>query len=804
MQPQDRAKRGKLTTLARLKKRAKGGRDPNTVDEDTDLLAQLRELDAKNLLLSPPGSGLHKPWKIFTGFLLRCPPARQIELSIILLLTHIERDPAFKYADTPAEEDKMSQYLFQFVMNYFKGENEWIANGRARGESRGDVVKQRRNDVIAMMVSAYQHGKDAVGVAPGVDDDSDDDKPLITAKRKRKVPPELDSAKMERVAAAIGSSVVRTGGKRVYQLRHNSSATGPGPWAQICKVQARAWTNRLKEALENGTVKDTDYDGHRITPEEWNIGGSTTFLAARLGPDRRSQYQNFSRNQRKAFNKAMEKKSGRVPTPPSPTPPSPTPPSPATPRTPPVRSTERDELDEKHVDPPPFRNKVALEKELRGDEVKFIPPAVEEGPDVWSDVESDEKGAEKAIVNAQAALVEAQRALAEAKQELEEEEEKMVLFPALPPAGVWVDTDDDEAVGDDFDDDYPNLDEGGEVVIPVRPDEPLVPVRHPCTECGEERDEFSQQCPLCAKGLGTRVPIEDELEEREREIEAEATMRAEQEKREYAGRVAKREHALDKRETKFKKLLRIAKYDGWEPRFISHHYTSKLVEPKAEDDDFEKKHTLAVFTLVAMVKVAVFMLQDYYWGGKGQNILRRMLQEDTLDLLSLYFSKGRISKGLRQTWTFAPTGKRFEELKAPSTPSKDDMESVHRVSAATVQYVLGKSSVWRWGDRVRWNVEDWAKLADVTREGGKQKTLYGCLVSGVLYDMCEYDEHWQSPAYAKMWDEVKENRQKEEKVYDVITFDVDADSPLHVPFSTLCKMIEQTFSKRLKALTKNQ
>lgn len=137
--------------------------------------------------------------------------------------------------------------------------------------------------------------------------DEDDDAPLVRP-RKRVLPVQLREPTMkekERAAESIGSSFVPTGGKRGFQLKHVLLPTGDGPWAQICRDQALIWTGRLQAGVEAGTITKAQYDGHKITPEEWNMGGSTPFLNLRLGPDRRSHYQTFSRKQRENFKSAL-------------------------------------------------------------------------------------------------------------------------------------------------------------------------------------------------------------------------------------------------------------------------------------------------------------------------------------------------------------------------------------------------------------------------------------------------------------------------------------------------------------------
>ncbi len=142
--------------------------------------------------------------------------------------------------------------------------------------------------------------------------DEDDDVPLVRP-RKRVLPLPLREPSLkekERAAKSVGSLFVQTGGKRGFQLKHTLLPTGSGPWAQICRDQALIWTGRLQAGVEAGTITDKQYDGHQITPEEWNMGGSTPFLSLKLGPDRRSHYQTFSRKQRQRFKEALKGERG--------------------------------------------------------------------------------------------------------------------------------------------------------------------------------------------------------------------------------------------------------------------------------------------------------------------------------------------------------------------------------------------------------------------------------------------------------------------------------------------------------------
>lgn len=116
---------------------------------------------------------------------------------------------------------------------------------------------------------------------------------------------DLTLERKQEAATLIGSKYVKTGGKRGYQLKNEFSPTDGGPWSQICMKRAIVWTDRLRTGVKEGSIQKEDYNGHEITPEEWDRMGGTPFLYERFGPDRRSQYQYFSRNQRRLFKKIL-------------------------------------------------------------------------------------------------------------------------------------------------------------------------------------------------------------------------------------------------------------------------------------------------------------------------------------------------------------------------------------------------------------------------------------------------------------------------------------------------------------------
>lgn len=109
---------------------------------------------------------------------------------------------------------------------------------------------------------------------------------------------EDSAATMSGAAVMVGSRVVVNKKSKKMSLRHNLNPSDGLAWSQICMREAAVWTARLQAGLADGTIKKEDYDGHVITREEWNAGGYNPYAKKRIGPDRRSQYQYFSRNQR--------------------------------------------------------------------------------------------------------------------------------------------------------------------------------------------------------------------------------------------------------------------------------------------------------------------------------------------------------------------------------------------------------------------------------------------------------------------------------------------------------------------------
>lgn len=89
--------------------------------------------------------------------------------------------------------------------------------------------------------------------------------------------------------------------RKPKKMHHNTSPVGDGTWAKICRHQAKYWTEqfeRMREAERPGM----DWDGKKITAEEWNLGGTNVWKAKFMRPDRNSQYQIFTRKERKRRN----------------------------------------------------------------------------------------------------------------------------------------------------------------------------------------------------------------------------------------------------------------------------------------------------------------------------------------------------------------------------------------------------------------------------------------------------------------------------------------------------------------------
>lgn len=87
--------------------------------------------------------------------------------------------------------------------------------------------------------------------------------------------------------------------KRTQKLKYDLNPNGDGPWAAVCREAAKTWTARLKAWKKEGTVPESGWNGKDITPAQWDRGGDNAWLYKKMGPDRRSKYQIFTRQQRK-------------------------------------------------------------------------------------------------------------------------------------------------------------------------------------------------------------------------------------------------------------------------------------------------------------------------------------------------------------------------------------------------------------------------------------------------------------------------------------------------------------------------
>lgn len=101
--------------------------------------------------------------------------------------------------------------------------------------------------------------------------------------------------------------------------KHDTTLTGNGRWANIARERAQYFTTLLRQ-LRPHDPNLALYDGHEITPEEWNAGGFSMATSYFIRPDRASRYVTFARQERK-----RKEREGGV-------------------------SRLQDELDEKHVD----------------------------------------------------------------------------------------------------------------------------------------------------------------------------------------------------------------------------------------------------------------------------------------------------------------------------------------------------------------------------------------------------------------------------------------------------------------------
>jgi hypothetical protein len=115
-----------------------------------------------------------------------------------------------------------------------------------------------------------------------------------------------DEAAFVAAVEGVGSHPVRKSDGK-FHLKHNLSPSDGGAWSHICTREAAVWTTRLRGMLSSGQIKKGEYDGHVITPEEWNAGGYSELTKRKIGPERRSHYQRFSRGQREKVKKALSK-----------------------------------------------------------------------------------------------------------------------------------------------------------------------------------------------------------------------------------------------------------------------------------------------------------------------------------------------------------------------------------------------------------------------------------------------------------------------------------------------------------------
>lgn len=86
---------------------------------------------------------------------------------------------------------------------------------------------------------------------------------------------------------------------KLKRMKHDLTPTGDGPWARVCKERADLFTEVWRESEEKGEEVRWGGKKHVLTPTEWNMGGVNAWQNTRLQPDRNSQYQIFTRKQRK-------------------------------------------------------------------------------------------------------------------------------------------------------------------------------------------------------------------------------------------------------------------------------------------------------------------------------------------------------------------------------------------------------------------------------------------------------------------------------------------------------------------------
>lgn len=253
-------------------------------------------------------------------------------------------------------------------------------------------------------------------------------------------------------AEEVGSSITKSKTGKVPRLVHNLSATDGKAWSQICIRQARDWTKKLrKERKENG-IGDGQYDGHTITPEEWNSGGYNEFLQKRMGPDRRSEYQYFSRNQRKRVKLILQAKGLALTTKVG-------------------KRQWRKTL--KSLDAVALREELAVEPKSKKSKPMDVLPVAKEAAYTFPST------AEKMVYTL--------------PDEVEAKEEQP---PILVPDEI-------------SESEVEELGEGQSAPFDVWEgvDIPPTPPRFACFACGDERDEFEQVCPTCMRaGVGLAEP----------------------------------------------------------------------------------------------------------------------------------------------------------------------------------------------------------------------------------------------------------------------------------------------------------
>lgn len=185
---------------------------------------------------------------------------------------------------------KIGRFLYGLYVSYVE-----LGNGRFVSEV--DVEPERIREIY----DAVSHKDVATGpgfskleqlfkpttLKRGVVDTDSDDEPLLAPKVKKR------------------------GGFKIKRpkLSYDLSPTGDGAWAAVCRKAAERWTKNLTEAKEAGTIPKGAWDGKPITPEQWNRGGDNEWLFAKFGPDRRSKYQVFTRQQRRKRDLALRSES---------------------------------------------------------------------------------------------------------------------------------------------------------------------------------------------------------------------------------------------------------------------------------------------------------------------------------------------------------------------------------------------------------------------------------------------------------------------------------------------------------------